>query len=244
MSSKIELYKTFYNKPICEGREYFVIMNDLSVVKNIAGISLEPKEGVLTRFLTQTGVNKYIKKKESEIPEKTEEEKLEEIILSKNIAEQLDYVQTTEDFDKWIKRNKLNITKTEEYFILKYSNGNSLFYCKWSISELYGCCGGREQRNHGGSICPDFVKKSNDERNQKLLKYLAPVLLECLKKDNMNYGLISYVKQPGQFSSPSGRIGIMLSHLDCFTLTGKFKNPNTSNILYLYAINDKWADNM
>lgn len=254
------IYYTKFKKPIVQGQEYFGVLKDGSVVKTTANSEVADNPNTIERFLSMTGAAKCSKAIIAELANKpvevkpTEEELKEKEISKKKVLEQLDFVENEEDYKKWLERNNLKLAtpislgfNSNDVLGLSFKGSTSytdfLIYFGWSIRGGFSCCGAREQGAHQGYLHSSHSMYLNEARLKTLSKYLAKEFEAKLRLSANNYGIVSYVVNPGVINEPSARIGFLLEASECFQKAGRFKNPNSSRWLDIYTVSDAWAQN-
>lgn len=249
------IYQTRYGRPIEEGQRYAAVLDDNTVLMTVASSNTKNNPKIIERFLNKIGAKQFLAKKginnpvfieekalivEKEVIKvETEKEKLAE--LSK--FEQLDKVNSEEDFKAWLTRNKLKVNKEYNLLVINFSNNHSLISFGFSLTKLPHCCGGYELGEHMGLISQSEVKYINEKRLETLCKYIVDDFDELIEQSHSNFSIISYVKNPNNISEPSARIGFLHRASKYFREVYSFQNPKTENNLVLYTVNDDWFTN-
>lgn len=251
------LYRTKFNKPIYRGQSYFAVLNNMEVIKTIAGNDDDPN--VHQRFLNMTGAKNYVQSLTAKIQNKVIkpitdkieevkveiEEKLEEAIEEEKIAkltpfEQLDYIKSKEDWDKFVKRNNIKVSPNSKSLHVYFDKTELLAYM-WNTGGTPYCCGGIELGSHDGYINSNHTRYTTETRLKILSQYIAVEFDKAVRLGVNNFGIVSYVI--GNHTHPSCRIGYLLEASELFQHVSTFKNPNTNNTVKMYTITNEWRKN-
>lgn len=251
------VYKTRYNKDIFDGQTYVALFKDNSIAEMVAKKGEKKNPDIVERFLNAVGAKQYLKKvlnintvtvrekpSQEEVvvapaPKKTAEELEEERIAAMSPFQQLDVVKDVKDFKAWLKRNNLTVTTTTNNYTLSVGN---LINFGFRMSGVPHCCGGREMGSHTGSIGRD-AQNLTEARMEILATYIVDDFDNLIEKAAANYGIVSYVRRPGNISDCSARIGFLHDKSELFHKTATFKNPNTQTLIAIYTITDEWMNN-
>lgn len=235
------IYNTRFKKPIFENSTYVAVLRDNTIETRTATEEDAKDKNVIERFLTRAGAVKFIKKNPAKalLPKKTAEELEEERLAALHPFEQLTSVTDQASWDKWITRNGITFSTDGNAF--KIIKGTAvLLNLNWSTNNMGSCCGGKEQGNHNGSIDPNGSRYFNPAIFTTIVKYTLEEFEEAMVNSFSNFGVVSYVKDEGNFTTPSGRIGAYLAASTKFKKACDFINPNTNNKLGLYTISEAW----
>lgn len=246
------IYQTKFKKPIYEGDVYVAVLKDSTIITTTASANQPEDPNVLERFLTRAGAIKLVSKmggKPSAAktapkaapkqPVKTEEQLNEERLSGLSVFKQLLEVKSEGDWKKWLKRNNIVITTTANSLTVSKGVTNLITF-GWNIGNVAYCCGGKELGSHTGGIQSDVQNYS--EACMKIMAiYLAPILDARLLSDYSGYGLITYVRNIGDPSHASGRLGYIFDKSKYLTKVTTFENRNSHNTLALYVVNDVFS---
>lgn len=251
------VFTTRYNKPIYEGQEYCAVMKDNSIMYEVANSKTPKNPNIIERFLNKVGATRFLDKKgiknpvihnkstftqkpiieEVVVVPKTAEELEEEKLSKLSVFTQLDFVQSQDDFDKWLKRNNTKIIEGNRYLIIQ-----DIIKFSFNTNQMPGCCGGYELNTHDGHVEKDG-QNLNASRMKILAKYITKNFDTVIRNNRDNFGIVSYVRKPGNVADASGRIGFLHEASELFMKGGTFVNPNTNNEITMYVINDNWCSN-
>lgn len=250
------LFKTKFDKDIVEGQQYYAVKEDGSVYQLVAEASQAKDKTIVEKFLTTTGANKLSQKILTKLNKKPKEKSQEELdqeledqqieaerarLAALNPLEQLDEVESEDDFKTWLERNNFETDYEGHHITIANGTGINFFQASWTIRGSFSCCGAREIGSHSSYFDQTATRFLTHERMLKLAQYLAPSFKAAIKS-NGNYGYVTYLRDSGNFASGYGRMAYMIEALDCFTKTGTFNNPNGGKSLDIYAINDSFND--